>query len=93
MMAKLLAVLSYVDERMGEASTWSSLSAMLLALHVNVDPGLWHAITLWGSLGSAGLGFLIKEASSGKTPSQMGQDILDALVALTNKPNRPPPVA
>lgn len=85
MMAKLIVVLTYVDARLGEASTWSAFAALLVALHVNVSSDLMHALTIWGTLASAGLGFLIKEQSSGKGAGQTAQDLLNALIALTNK--------
>lgn len=86
----MLNLLKYLDARLGEASTWSALAALFLALHVNIDPGVWKAITLWGTVGSAGLGFLITEASSGKTAGQTAQDILAALVTLTNRQGSKP---
>lgn len=85
MMANVIAVLTFIDDRLGEASTWSALSAFLVALHVNVDPGVWHAITLWGAIAAGGLGFVIKEVNDGKSVRQTAQDILKALVLLTNK--------
>ena len=85
MMAKLVIVLTYVDARLGEASTWSAFSALLVALHVNVSSDLMHALTIWGAVGAGWLGFLLKEQSSGKGAGQTAQDILNALIALTNK--------
>lgn len=85
-------VFSYVAARLNEASTWAAISALLLTLGVNVDPGMMHAMTLWGGIGSAVLGFLIKEESEGRTPEQIMKDGLAALVAITNKvPAAPPP--
>lgn len=81
----MLNLLKFLDDRIGEASTWSAISALLIALHINVDPGLWHAITLWGGGASGVLGILIAEASSGKTGTQAMQDILKALADRTNK--------
>jgi hypothetical protein len=81
----MMNLLKYIDSRLAEPSTWSALAALLLALHINVDPGLMKAITIWGT-GFAGiLGFLIAENSSGKAGTQVAQDILNALVAITNK--------
>lgn len=81
----MMNLLKYIDGRLGEASTWSAIATLLLALHVNIDPGVMKAITIWGTGAAAALGFLIAETSSGKTPGQTAQDILNALVALTNK--------
>lgn len=81
----MLAILKYVDARLGEPSTWSALAALLLALHVNLDPGVLKAMAIWGT-GFAGiLGFLISESSAGKSSTQTAQDILTQLVAMTNK--------
>ena len=81
----MMNLLKYLDARMGEASTWSAIAGLLLALHVNVDPGLWKAITLWGTGFSGLLGIAIAESSSGKAGTQVARDILNALVTLTNK--------
>ena len=81
----MMNLLTYIDDRMGEASTWSAIAALLVALHVNVDPGLMKAITIWGTGFAGVLGFLIAENSSGKAGIQVAQDILNALVAITNK--------
>ena len=81
----MMNLLKYIDDRMGEASTWSAIAALLVALHVNVDPGLMKAITIWGTGFAGVLGFLIAENSSGKAGIQVAQDILNALVAITNK--------
>ena len=81
----MMELLRYVDARLGEASTWSAIATFLLAMHVNIDPGVMHAITIWGTGASAALAFMIAEKGAGKTSSQMAQDILDALVASTNK--------
>lgn len=89
MLAHVIAVLTFIDDRLGEASTWSAAAAFLVALHVNVDPGVWHAITLWGAMFAAGLGFVIKEVNDGKSARQTAQDILRALIELTNKVEGP----
>jgi hypothetical protein len=81
----MMNLLKYIDARLGESSTWSALAALSLALHVNVDPGLWKALSIWGSALSGALGFLIAENTTGKPSTQIAQDILTALVAITNK--------
>ena len=88
----MMNVLSYVAARLNEASTWAAISALLLTLGVNVDPGLMHALALWGGVTSAVLGFLIQEETAGKSPEQILKDGFTALVALANKPpaNSPP---
>lgn len=82
----MMNLLTYVAARLNEASTWGALSALLLTLHVNVDPGVMHAVSLWGALAAGGLGFLIREETEGRTPEQIAKDGFAALVALTNKP-------
>lgn len=81
----MMSLLKYLDDRLGEASTWSAIATLLIALHVNVSSSLMQAVTLWGTGVAGALGFLIAESSSGKSSTQIAQDILDRLVALTNK--------
>lgn len=81
----MMNLLKYLDGRLAEPSTWTAIATLLLALHVNVSSSLMQAITLWGTGFAGALGFLIAESSSGKSSSQIAQDILDRLVAITNK--------
>lgn len=82
-------LLKFIDDRLGEPSTYASLATLLALLHVNVDPGLMHAITLWGAGAAAVLGFLLTEKASGKTPTQILNDLLAAAVTKTNAPSKP----
>lgn len=88
----MMDVLKYLAARLNEASTWVAISTMFVALHVNVDPGMLHALTIWGAAASGVLGFLIQEKAEGRTPEQIMKDGLAALVAITNRaPAAPPP--
>jgi hypothetical protein len=87
----MMNLLKFIDARLGEPSTWAALAAMLTALHVNVDPGLLHALTVWGAGISGALGFLLTETQGGKSAGQVAQDVLAALVAVANRQNPPGP--
>lgn len=82
-------ILKFLDDRLGEPSTYASLATLLALLHVNVDPGLMHAITLWGAAIAGVLGFVLAEQSAGKTPTQVLTDLIAAAVAKTNAPKSP----
>lgn len=87
----MMNLLKYVAARLNEASTWAAISALLLTLGVNVDPGMLHAVAVWAGISSAVLGFLIQEEAAGKSPEQILKDGFVALVAATNKqPPQPP---
>ena len=82
-------LLAYLDQRMGEASTYASLAVMLTMMHVNVPPGLWQQITLWGAVIAAVLGVLIAEAGR-KPAAQVVGDALGAFVgAVRAMPEEP----
>jgi len=74
----LLEILKFADARLREPSTWAGLAALLGMLHVSVDPGVWQAVTLWGTVGAPGLAILLSEAGS-KPAVQVGEDVLAAL--------------
>lgn len=78
-----MSILKYLDARLGEASTWATLAAVATLVHVNVDPGVVHALTVWGAGVSALLGVVLREAGS-KPPAAIGADLLAQLVAMTN---------
>jgi len=40
--------LSYLADRMTEASSWAGIATALGLLHVNLDPGLFKSITMVG---------------------------------------------
>ncbi len=74
------SLLAYLDARFGEASTYAGIAAVLGAAHVSVDPGVLHAVTLWGVVLAGALAVLIGEA--GNKPDQtVATDVLTALVA------------
>ncbi len=87
-------LLRYLDARLGEASTYAGLAAVLGAAHISVDAGVLHAVTLWGVVLSGALAVLIGEA--GNRPGQtVATDVLAALVAgikamPTSAPSSPP---
>ena len=72
-------LLSYLDDRLGEASTWSAIAAFLTLMHVNIDPGTWHTITAWGGLASVLLGVMLAEKGAGKSAAQIAQDLVNTL--------------
>jgi len=76
----MMDLLRYLDARMGEASTYAGVAALLGALHVSVDPGVLHAATLWGMCLAGVLAVVLREA--GKVPAaQVAEDAAAALVA------------
>jgi len=56
--------LVYLDARLKEGATWASISVALLALHINVDPGMWQQITSWGMVAAVTFGVLLKDAGT-----------------------------
>ena len=79
MVVKMRDLLAYLDARFGEASTYAGLAAILAAAHVSVDPGLWHAITLYGVVVSGVLAVVIREGGT-KPPAQVAADVIEAVV-------------
>lgn len=53
------SIISYIASRLKEPSTWAGISAGMLFLHVNLDPGLMSAITTFGTALGALLAFMI----------------------------------
>lgn len=86
----MLNLLKFVDARMGEPSTWASLAAMLVVLHVSVDPGTLHVVSLWGTVVAGALGGVLSEVGTGKTTAQM---VADAVNALLTAAKATPPAA
>lgn len=74
----MLALLKMLDERLSEPSTYAGLSAVLLALNVNVDPGIWHQVTLYGTV-AAGIGAMLLSEIGNKPPMQVAVDVIQAL--------------
>ena len=56
-----MSILRYITARLGEASTWAALAALLAGVHVSIDPGLWQHIVDTGIALSGLAGFLIPE--------------------------------
>jgi hypothetical protein len=74
----MLALLKMLDARLSEPSTYAGLSAVLLALNVNIDPGIWHQVTLYGTVG-AGIGAMLLSEIGNKPPMQVAVDVIEAL--------------
>ena len=36
--------MNYIFARLAEPSTWAAIAAVLVGLHVSIDPGLWQHI-------------------------------------------------
>ena len=77
---KFLDFLRYLDARLGEASTYATLSAMLAATHVSVPDGAWKQVTLWGMIAAGVAGVLLKEAGT-KPSTEIAQDMLAQFVS------------
>lgn len=76
----MLALLKLLDARMSEPSTYAGLSAVLLALNVNIDPGVMHQVTLYGTLAAGVMSILLTEVGN-KPPMQVAVDVIQALAA------------
>jgi hypothetical protein len=74
----LLALLKIFDARLSEPSTYAGLSAVLLAMNVNIDPGVWHQVTLYGTV-AAGIGAMLLSEIGNKPPTQVAVDVIQAL--------------
>jgi hypothetical protein len=73
------SLLLYLDARFGEPSTYAGLAALLAAGHVSLDPGVLHAVTLWGVVISGVLAVVLSEAGK-KPPATIAADVLNALM-------------
>lgn len=76
----MLALLKMLDARLSEPSTYAGLSAVLLALNINIDPGLLHQITLYGTI-AAGIGAIMLSEIGNKPPMQVAVDVIQALAS------------
>lgn len=89
----MMDLLKFLDARMGEPSTYASLALLLGMMHVNVDPGVLHTISLWGAVAAGVLGVVLAEIGT-KTPAQVAGDALAAFVAAVKAmPTEPPKIA
>ena len=59
-----MSIPRYVIARLGEASTWAALAALLAGVHLSIDPGLWQHIVDTGIAVSGLAGFLIPEQTA-----------------------------
>jgi hypothetical protein len=80
----MLARLKYLDDRLAEGSTWSTILAGLVLLHMNVDTDLWKQITAWGMAFAGALGILLKDRTAGVS---MVQTITDTLAGAAKQLN------
>lgn len=80
-----MSFLTLIADRAREPSTWASIAAVLGMAGVNVDPGVWHTVALFGAAGAAALGVVLSEKGS-KNGMQIAEDALNALAANVNKP-------
>ncbi len=63
-MNKAKSLFAFLIARMKEPSSWASISVALMAVHINVDPGLWQLVTGAGVGLAALLGYFIPEGAS-----------------------------
>ena len=70
---------SLLANRLKQASTWASIAALLAALHIGVDPGLWKDITVYGTVIAGALGVIIDESKS-KTNTAVAADVINELI-------------
>ncbi len=75
----MMDLLKYANARLGEASTWSAITALLIGLHLSVDPGLMHTITIYVPIVTGLLGVVIADAENKKPPAAIAEDVLGAL--------------
>jgi len=64
MMGKILTAYIFLAARLREPSTMASLSAVLLALGVNLDPGLVHNWLTTLGIGMGVFGVFVKEGKA-----------------------------
>jgi len=76
----MLDLLKALDARLGEPSTYAGLATMLVLLHINVAPGLWSQVTMWGTVGAAVAAVVLKEVGT-KPGAQIAMDAVSALVS------------
>lgn len=92
----MMDVLKYIVARLNEASTWTALTGLLVAAHVNVSPGMVHDMSLYGAILAGVAGVFIKEQGS-KPTAQIAMDVLAALPGVMQAANAtvdpPKPVA
>lgn len=72
-----MGILLFLASRLKEGSTYAAIGTALALLHLNVDPGLMHTVSLFGALVSVVLGIVI--ADQGKPVGTVVSDVLGAL--------------
>lgn len=85
----MLEILKFADARLREPSTWAGIATLLGVLHLSLNPGLWQAVTLWGTVGAAGLAILLSEVGS-KPPVLVAEDVLAAVSIALKAASKPP---
>lgn len=58
------AVFIYLAARLSEASTWAGIATALVALHINLDPGLFKSLSIVGTGVGGLLAFLVPGGAS-----------------------------
>lgn len=86
----MMDLLKYLNARLAEPATWAAIATLLALLHVNIDPGLWHQITLWGSVVSGALGVLLTERGSVPTAQLMADTVNSFVTLVKAMPTQPP---
>lgn len=59
-----MKAISYIADRLTEASSWGAISTVLLGLGITLPPGLWAHVAQTGMALAALAAFLIKEDSA-----------------------------
>lgn len=73
-------LLTYLDARLGEPSTYAGIAVLLGLMHVNVPAGVMQSASLWGAVIAGAMSMLLQEM--GKKPGmQVADDVLGALVS------------
>lgn len=80
MLNLLKAILSFIDARMGEPSTYASLSVILASAGFNVSDGVMHTVAMYGMVAAGALGVLLSESNI-KPGVQVAEDVAKAAVA------------
>lgn len=84
----MMDLLSFLAARLKEPSTYASLATFAALMHVNIDPGLWKDIALYGGIVASVCGFLSTE--NGKPLATIVQDAGAALANASPQKDTPP---
>ena len=81
-------LIGYLATRLGEATTWATIAALLTVAHIKVDPGIWQDVTLYGVMVAGALGVLIRERGT-KADALIALDVLEQIIP-ASPPAAPP---